>query len=450
MNPANWSLLFTAALSLQVLALPARGTTPPAKLYVHDIAFALEALEKECGHFFKLKKIDWKKVSREFLRASRGVKSHQEHLVLLWRLVARLKDGHASVRPLEGGKNVRLPAAFTGRHRSGAGMFWCRSGKKILVKNSWATAARAGIRPGMEILRVNRQPVARWLEKRVEDYADRIGFSTGHQAFFYTCHWGLTDEKGARWELVVKNLKGKKQGGIVTFGTANQVPWGPAFLPKDVEKTRDLNFGRTAKGWGYIHVRRCPQDLPEKTDQALAAVGEAPGLILDFRGNSGGGFDHDAFMGRFIPKGKSISFKKRYRSAGPNPYGGPVVVIVDAPVRSAGETAAGIFKEDGRAYMIGESPTAGMSSSKTTIDLPSGLFSLYVSVHSNKKRFNKGEGIEGLGVIPHEAVAYRAKDLAGEKDTLIGRAEAILDKYPRKKVAYDPARFGWKARRKKR
>ena len=93
MNPANWSLLFTAALSLQVLALPARGTTPPAKLYVQDIAFALEALEKECGHFFKLKKIDWKKVSREFLRASRGVKSQQEHLVLLWRLVARLKDG---------------------------------------------------------------------------------------------------------------------------------------------------------------------------------------------------------------------------------------------------------------------------------------------------------------------------------------------------------------------
>jgi len=30
-------------------------------------------------------------------------------------------------------------------------------------------------------------------------------------------------------------------------------------------------------------------------------------------------------------------------------------------VRSAGETGSGIFKEDGRAYMIGESATAGMS-----------------------------------------------------------------------------------------
>ena len=41
-----------------------------------------------------------------------------------------------------------------------------------------------------------------------------------------------------------------------------------------------------------------------------------------------------------------------YASAGPKPYGGPVVVIIDAGVRSAGETASGMFKEDGRAYEI--------------------------------------------------------------------------------------------------
>ena len=35
------------------------------------------------------------------------------------------------------------------------------------------------------------------------------------------------------------------------------------------------------------------------------------------------------------------------------------------------ETIAGDFKEDGRAYMIGDSPTAGMSSQKETVEVPS-------------------------------------------------------------------------------
>src|SRR5262249_59761291 len=105
-------------------------------------------------------------------------------------------------------------------------------------------------------------------------------------------------------------------------------------------------------------------------------------------------------------------FAKKYARAGEHPYGGPIVVIVDATVVSAGETLSGIFKEDGRGYMIGESNTAGMSSQKTTIDLPSGLFSLYVSVSSNKGRFNGGKGIEGIGVEPHEIVPFHPNDLA--------------------------------------
>jgi C-terminal processing protease CtpA/Prc len=121
-----------------------------------------------------------------------------------------------------------------------------------------------------------------------------------------------------------------------------------------------------------------------------------------------------------------------------------VVVIVDALTRSAGETCAAIFKEDGRAYLIGDTPTAGMSSSKKTIELPSGLFTLYVSVSSNMKRANRGEGIEGIGVPPHEIVPYDPADLAAGKDTLIARAEALLAQYPQKEVPYDPTEFGWR------
>jgi C-terminal processing protease CtpA/Prc len=118
-----------------------------------------------------------------------------------------------------------------------------------------------------------------------------------------------------------------------------------------------------------------------------------------------------------------------------------MVVIVDAGVVSAGETVAGMFKEDGRAYMIGDGPTAGMSSQKETVTVPSGLLTVRFSVASNKGRFNGGKGIEGVGVPPHEVVPYDAQELANGVDTQIRRAEELLAKgFPPGAVAYDPSR----------
>ena len=98
------------------------------------------------------------------------------------------------------------------------------------------------------------------------------------------------------------------------------------------------------------------------------------------------------------------------------------MVIVDGSVVSAGETASGMFKEDGRAFMIGPQATAGMSSSKRTIQLPSKKFSLYVSVRSNKARFNGRKGIEGIGVPPHEFVDYDPKELAALSRSAFSRS----------------------------
>jgi carboxyl-terminal processing protease len=405
--------------------------------YPADVTFALEQLEAQCGHFFELKDIDWKDVSKEFTKAAKNVENDQEHLVLLVRLLARLEDGHAQVRPLPAGENVKWPEE---PERVGPGFFLCKSGKDVLVKQAWGPAADLGIAAGARVVSIDGKKPLVWLEGRVEYWRDRVSFSTDNQAFAYACHWGLAEPKGTRLDVEFEDESGKKRKRTVTYENASVVPNGPVFPPDGLASAGDVFHARTAAGNGYVHVRRCPDDLPQQMDAALAALGDVNGLVLDFRGNSGGGFDHEALFGRFVPSGTTLPFAPQYRSAGPLQYTGPMVVIVDATVRSAGETAAGIFKEDGRAYMIGETNTAGMSSSKTTIDLPSGLFQLYVSVASNKGRFNDGKGIEGIGVVPHEYVAYTSEDLFAKRDTLIVRAEELLADFPQGKVPYEPAR----------
>ena len=231
------------------------------------------------------------------------------------------------------------------------------------------------------------------------------------------------------------------------FERARQVPDGPAIFPKGTKRSSksNVNFGKTESGFGYIHIRRCKPSVVAEVDEALKAIGNPKGMILDFRGNTGGSFNHEALFGRFVPKGKTISFNKKYKSAGTVTYGGPIVAIIDGSVASAGETASGMFKEDGRAYVIGEGPTAGMSSGKRYIELPSGKFKLRVSVSSNMGRANKGKGIEGIGIPPHESLFYNAKDLANGIDTLTRRAEQLLKDMPKNVVPYQPDQFGWKS-----
>ena len=89
--------------------------------------------------------------------------------------------------------------------------------------------------------------------------------------------------------------------------------------------------------------------------------------------------------------------------------------------------------------------SAGMASTRKTLDLPSGLFLLDVSVATVMARANGGKGIEGLGVTPHVIVAYDPDDLRRGVDTLIRRAEERLRAGTAKLVPYDPARFGWRA-----
>jgi len=104
-------------------------------VYEKDFRHAHDEIAKQCATLIASKKIDWKAVDKELVPAAKAVKNEEQHLVLLVRLLACLRDGHSEVRPTEKTKGVRWPDdAPGGGEQTGCGMFWCRSGKKIYVK----------------------------------------------------------------------------------------------------------------------------------------------------------------------------------------------------------------------------------------------------------------------------------------------------------------------------
>ncbi len=418
------------AVWLMVAACALR-TARSEQVYAQDMDFLLQELPQQAGRFFATKGINWQSVSNQFRVEAQAVSNDAQHVRLCQRLLARLKDGHARLTDLK----VPLPDESRGRRWTGPCVHLLVSGERVYVRQAFGPAAGRGLKIGQEVARIDDLPARAWLTRCVAEKSDETGYSTSHQALYAACHWGLADWEGTSITFGLLDHGHTNLIVLARGGGANFVPVGPLFPPKNLKRLGRQSYGKTASGCGYIHLRDVPGNLPEQLDTMLEVLGDAPGLIMDMRANGGGGCDHGAVFGRFVPAGTNWG---RYASAGRKPFGGPIVVIVDAGTRSAGETVAGMFKEDGRAYMIGDSSTAGTSSSKTTLRVPSGLFAAYFSVRSNMGRFNGGRGIEGIGVPPHEIVAYDPAELARGVDTQIRRAEELLKQgLPRDKVSFE-------------
>jgi len=424
---------FLAAFVVALAAAAAfsEDASHPAAVYAKDVEFLLDECEKKAGHFFKLKGIDWAAVGKQFRAEVKSVKTDVEHVNLCQRLVARLRDGHAGLMAVK----VDFGDAMKGKKMGGPRVHLLTVGDKAYVSDSSGRAEEQGVKVGMEVVAIDGRPIKKWLDETVARLRDKEGYSTDHAALYAACHWGLADWAGTKITFELKQGTSKKTVEVTREPGGATFPAGPVFLPKDVKELGRQSYGRTPGGFGYIHLRDVPGELPDQLDTMMDAIGDVPGYVLDMRANGGGAVDHEAVFGRFLAPGQT--WPPKYVGVGKRPFTGPMVVIVDAGVRSAGETVAGMFKEDGRAYMIGDGPTHGMSSSKETLPVPSGLFSAYISVASNKGRFNSGRGIEGIGVPPQEVVPYDPADLAKGVDTQIRRADELLKEgLPKGKVLY--------------
>ena len=427
--PLSWSVAVSIAFA------PFLSSAYADEEHVKDVTFLMDAIGENAGPLLDQKGVNLDALRKEFISEAKELESDQQLIDLVARLLARLQDGHARFTDVAVDMEGFGPDA---RYACGLELYEHKG--DWYVKRASGAAENSGVLPGWKVVKIDGRKAPEWME---EAYAKLVlvrGFSTTRAARFAAGTWGVVGPEGkaAKFEFVTDKRKKREVSLTWAENSGGGRLVGPVVLPEGLERIgRDIGWAPLTDDVGYVWVGRVPGNLHELIDEAIRGLGEGcETLVLDFRSNVGGGYDRDALLGRFVPKGTSWGGEE---SAGPMPFTGQLIVLVDPNTISAAETIVGELKEEGRAYLIGPGGTHGASGSKTGVAAPSGKFAVRFVIRSHKQRFNGGKGVEGIGIEPHEIVPYEPKDVANGVDPCVQRALEIAKKgLPKKHVTYVP------------
>ena len=357
---------------------------------------------------FKLKGIDWAGVGRELSPQVAKAETDREFGLLVERLVARLEDSHAWVE--KGSETPPQPDL-----PEWGPVLACLTddrGRPVIYHVGRRTDAwKAGIRPGMTVVSVNgveaEQAIKAWMEER----RTYIGYSSERYLRYDAVRFFVRQPKqNAAVRLELENVNGgRKHADLKADWRVWYIPRLPVPREGIDDGGGDVEWVKLKDGIGYIHVRRMKQGLEVKLDQALVSLGDLKGLIIDVRGNSGGGFDQGtAFRNFDLGKGKTATAHRPH-------HAGPIALLIDERCISAGEGWASWFVANKRARLFGTA-TAGASARKVMYTLSNGMYKVQIPVKAYNGFLTRP--IERRGLEPDVVVRMNARDLANGVDTV--------------------------------
>ncbi|HKP38481.1 MAG TPA: S41 family peptidase [Pyrinomonadaceae bacterium] len=187
---------------------------------------------------------------------------------------------------------------------------------------------------------------------------------------------------------------------------------------------------RLAGGIGYIRFNAFVPNLMKKVCAALREMHDAPGLILDLRGNQGGLLGMISGLGGLVQHYSSLFGNMKMRSGQTPvfvfpqraPYTGALAILIDGSTQSAAEIFVAGLQNTKRAVVVGET-SAGSTLPAVIIKLPTGALFQYAF---GNYQTPQGINLEGRGVIPDHAVALTRRALLRGSDPQLATAIARL------------------------
>jgi carboxyl-terminal processing protease len=364
------------ALAVLLMVLPRPGLAAPAgaaeltpEQYEADFDTLWGSLDRRYA-YFDARQTDWAAVRTIHRPQARQVKSKAEFVGLLERVLEELYDPHTHLNTNTASSPRLVP--------SGADLWaeW-RDGSAVIVQvRPDTSAARAGLRSGMEVLSYNGAEIVAAVDARVgrslrrpdpaaRDWALRV-ILAGRRDETRTL---VVRSGGAERRVVLDDGNGRRPGGE--------------------SDGRPLEHRRLAGDVGYIRLRDSlgRTEAIAAFDAALAELKDTRGLVLDLRDTPGGGNSTVArgLMGRLVDRerpyqkhvlteeeretGIRRSWLELVSPRGPFAYTAPLAVLVDHWTGSMGEGVAIGLDAAGRGCVVG-TRMAGLLGAKAGESLP--------------------------------------------------------------------------------
>ena len=195
---------------------------------------------------------------------------------------------------------------------------------------------------GMAVVSVNGIPAERAIADWMKLASTYYGYSS-ERCLRYDAAQNFVrqTQRGAAVKLEMDDVAGARHG--YELAAEMGIRYLPR-LPVPIEGILDsgnVSWKKLEGNIGYIYVRRISAGLPEMLDKAVGELAGVRGLIVDVRGNSGGGFDAQRALRNFDANDEAEPDRPRYK--------GPMALLIDERCISAGEGWASWFVAKKRA-----------------------------------------------------------------------------------------------------